>query len=88
VQWQGPSQMHRTGIHQGLAPPLPKPRWRFWVPTLGAGGTRQRGPAGSPDQPGFGDNMRDVAVTDGDKVEAQPRFGAIPNLNLNTWRTG
>jgi hypothetical protein len=24
--------------------------------------------------------MRDVAVTEGDKVEAQPRFGAIPEL--------
>jgi L-arabinose isomerase len=29
----------------------------------------------------FGDNMRDVAVTEGDKVEAQARFGA----SVNTW---
>ncbi len=29
----------------------------------------------------FGDNMRDVAVTEGDKVEAQLRFG----VSVNTW---
>ncbi|MGY1719954.1 MULTISPECIES: L-arabinose isomerase [unclassified Blastococcus] len=29
----------------------------------------------------FGDNMRDVAVTEGDKVEAQLRFG----MSVNTW---
>jgi L-arabinose isomerase len=29
----------------------------------------------------FGDNMRDVAVTEGDKVEAQMRFG----MSVNTW---
>ncbi|MFZ4517919.1 MAG: L-arabinose isomerase [Microthrixaceae bacterium] len=29
----------------------------------------------------FGDNMRDVAVTEGDKVEAQIRFG----VSVNTW---
>lgn len=27
----------------------------------------------------FGDNMREVAVTDGDKVEAQIRFGVSVN---------
>ena len=29
----------------------------------------------------FGDNMRDVAVTEGDKVEAERRFG----VSVNTW---
>ena len=29
----------------------------------------------------FGDNMRDVAVTEGDKVEAEIRFG----VSVNTW---
>lgn len=29
----------------------------------------------------FGDNMRDVAVTEGDKIEAQLRFG----VSVNTW---
>src|SRR3712207_8292296 len=29
----------------------------------------------------FGDNMRNVAVTEGDKVEAQIRFG----MSVNTW---
>ncbi|MBR3536184.1 MAG: L-arabinose isomerase, partial [Oscillospiraceae bacterium] len=32
----------------------------------------------------FGDNMRDVAVTEGDKVEAQKKFG----WQVNTWATG
>ncbi len=32
----------------------------------------------------FGDNMRDVAVTDGDKVEAQRRLG----FSVNTWGVG
>jgi L-arabinose isomerase len=32
----------------------------------------------------FGDNMREVAVTEGDKVEAQIRFG----LSVNTWGIG
>ncbi|HLN75284.1 MAG: L-arabinose isomerase [Methylococcaceae bacterium] len=32
----------------------------------------------------FGDNMREVAVTEGDKVEAQIRFG----LSVNTWPVG
>ena len=32
----------------------------------------------------FGDNMRDVAVTEGDKVEAQIKFG----WEVNTWATG
>ena len=27
----------------------------------------------------FGDNMRDVAVTEGDKVEAESRFGVSVN---------
>ena len=32
----------------------------------------------------FGDNMRDVAVTEGDKVEAQRRFGVSVNtLGVN-----
>ena len=29
----------------------------------------------------FGDNMRNVAVTEGDKVEAEIRFG----MSVNTW---
>jgi L-arabinose isomerase len=29
----------------------------------------------------FGDNMREVAVTDGDKVAAQIKFG----FSVNTW---
>jgi len=32
----------------------------------------------------FGDNMREVAVTEGDKVEAQIKFG----LSVNTWPVG
>ena len=32
----------------------------------------------------FGDNMREVAVTDGDKVEAQRRLG----FSINTWGVG
>jgi L-arabinose isomerase len=32
----------------------------------------------------FGDNMREVAVTEGDKVEAQRRFG----YSVNTWGVG
>jgi L-arabinose isomerase len=32
----------------------------------------------------FGDNMREVAVTEGDKVEAQVKFG----WQVNTWSTG
>lgn len=32
----------------------------------------------------FGDNMRDVAVTEGDKVEAQKKFG----WQVNTWAVG
>lgn len=32
----------------------------------------------------FGDNMREVAVTEGDKVEAQVKFG----WQVNTWATG
>ena len=32
----------------------------------------------------FGDNMRDVAVTEGDKVEAQKKFG----WEVNTWAVG
>lgn len=32
----------------------------------------------------FGDNMRDVAVTEGDKVEAQTKLG----WQVNTWATG
>lgn len=32
----------------------------------------------------FGDNMRDVAVTEGDKVEAERRFG----WSVNTWGVG
>lgn len=32
----------------------------------------------------FGDNMRDVAVTEGDKVEAQRKFG----WEVNTWAVG
>ena len=32
----------------------------------------------------FGDNMRDVAVTEGDKVEAQRRLG----FSINTWGVG
>lgn len=31
----------------------------------------------------FGDNMREVAVTDGDKVAAQIKFG----FSVNTWRS-
>lgn len=32
----------------------------------------------------FGDNMREVAVTDGDKVAAQIKFG----FSVNTWAVG
>jgi hypothetical protein len=32
----------------------------------------------------FGDNMRDVAVTEGDKIEAQKKFG----WEVNTWPVG
>ena len=32
----------------------------------------------------FGDNMRDVAVTEGDKIEAQLKFG----WQVNTWAVG
>ncbi|MFY9153439.1 MAG: L-arabinose isomerase [Prolixibacteraceae bacterium] len=32
----------------------------------------------------FGDNMREVAVTEGDKIEAQIKFG----LSVNTWPVG
>ena len=47
------------------------------------------GPAPRPEPPRpatlrlarFGDNMRDVAVTEGDKVEAEIRFG----VSVNTW---
>lgn len=34
----------------------------------------------------FGDNMREVAVTDGDKVAAQIKFGF--SVNTGSWRSG
>lgn len=34
----------------------------------------------------FGDNMREVAVTDGDKVAAQIKFGF--SVNTGGWRSG
>ena len=56
--------------------------------TLQEIGTWMRG-CGLPHQPAaegdaLGDNMREVAVTEGDKVEAQMKFG----WQVNTWPVG
>ena len=46
---------------------------------LGPGRARARTSCGTLRLARFGDNMRDVAVTEGDKVEAQLRFGVSVN---------
>ena len=45
---------------------------------LGAGGARLARPTGGQDS-ALGDNMREVAVTEGDKVAAELRFGFSVN---------
>ena len=52
-------------------------------------GDWMRAAIGVANQPGarvvrFGDNMREVAVTEGDKVEAQIKLG----WQVNTWPVG
>ena len=63
----------------GRRPRRPTPAVAERIGGLGAG----RAPAGAAARSlrlaRFGDNMRDVAVTEGDKVEAQLRFGVSVN---------
>ena len=89
-----PGRPRRPGVRVHRRPPAPRaqggrrPLGRRGGPggdrRLDARSVREGRLAGRPKIARFGDNMREVAVTEGDKVEAQRRLG----FSVNTWGVG